>query len=183
MSGQVQIANVHEAHVANVRTQSGQCVFRNGSLKCDQTSAFKQDLDLATGGKVRLKMGNVVVAPCSVDDEKEFPRSFCEHEIIQDPARLVCQKPVALPVVGQTENVDGRKGFQSEAEIVKADPVRPDDDLAHMADVEQARRFPRVEMFTQNTILVLNRQRVSGELDHLRAMREMKLVKRCMLDF
>jgi len=60
-----------------------------------------------------------------------------QHQIIHDPAIIICEESVPLAIFTQTLNVHGDQCFQCRRRhgVIRA----PNNDLPHMADIEQAR--------------------------------------------
>ena len=99
----------------------------------------------------------------AVDDDVEMIAAPGEHQIVDDPALVVEQQRVAQPAILQQGEVRGQQALQALFRIGTAD-----DQLAHMADVEQAGRRAR-PLVLGHDAFKLDGHRVAGERHHAAA--------------
>ena len=79
-------------------------------------------------------MGDIGRLARGIDHQKQVIAAIGDHQVVQNAARVIGEHGVALPPFGQPRHIDRHQPFQRQRRIRPAQ-----DDLPHMADIEQAR--------------------------------------------
>ena len=74
--------------------------------------------------------------------------AVCQHQIVADTALRRGEKPIALTVLRQIEDIDWHESFKGPRHCVIIAP--PQHHLSHMADIEQASVGPGVKMLFEH---------------------------------
>jgi hypothetical protein len=122
--------------------------------------------------QLRLEMGDVGFLGGPVDDEVEMVAAPGRHQVVEDAGILGEQQRVAQPAFLEDPEVGGKQGLEPLFRVGAGD-----DQLAHMADVEQTGALARPAMLGDDP-LILDRHRIAGERDHPRAAGDMPVVQR-----
>ncbi len=110
-----------------------------------------------------------------IHHHEEVIATICDHQVILDAARVVGEHGVALPTLLEADDIHGHEPLERLGRIRAA---RLQDDLPHVAHVEQARPGACVPMFPKHAHGILDRHLVARELDHLAAELKVQVVKR-----
>jgi hypothetical protein len=113
--------------------------------------------------QARFQMLDVAGLGGAVHDHIEMAAAPRDHQIVDDPALGIEQQRVTEPPVLQEGEVGGEQGLQPLFRIRAGD-----DQLAHMADVEQAGAGARPFMLGHDAF-ILDGHRIAGERHHAAA--------------
>ena len=141
-----------------------------------------QTLDHAALGQGCTQVSLIVLLAARVDDQHEMIAQICDHQIVEDAARGIGKKRVALSPFAETEQVDGDELFECARRIRHASETGAHDKLAHMRDVEQPRRCARMQMLLDDAGRILHRHVVTGERHHPRAEPHVQSTQRRMFE-
>ena len=122
--------------------------------------------------QARLEMGDVALLGGAVDDQVEMIAAAGDHQVVDDAALGVEQQRIFGPRLLEDGEVGGEQGFEPLLRLGAGD-----EQLAHMADVEQAGRGAGPQMLGDDP-LILDRHRVAGERDHAPAFGAVPAVER-----
>ena len=89
-----------------------------------------------------------------------------EHQVVEDAAGGVGEQAIALPPFGQVRHVGGDQRFQRQRRIGQIARQRRDQNLPHVADIEQPGRGAAVQVFLHHAHRVLHRHVVAGKRCH-----------------
>ena len=92
------------------------------------------------------------------------------------PPSLVGELGVALPARREATMSCGTSRSSARRRVLDLAGFRPQRDLAHMGDVEQAGGAARMQMLLQHAGRILHRHLIAGEGNHLAAARDMERV-------
>jgi hypothetical protein len=153
--------DLHEAHVGNLGAEAGKDGFRARALQ--RKKGAIERLDPASLAKGRLQMREIGGLAGSVDHEQQVVAAVGGHQVVEDAARFVGEKGVALPALGKAEDVHGDQPLKGEGRVV--DPARAgaQDDLAHVAHVEEAGGGAGVEVFLEDAGGIADRHVVAAK--------------------
>ncbi len=73
-----------------------------------------------------------------VDHQKQVAAEIRHHQVVEDAAGIIGELRVALPARRHAENVLRHQPLQRQGGVLDLAGFRPQRDLAHMRDVEQA---------------------------------------------
>ena len=83
-------------------------------------------------------MGLVLCLAGGVDDQEQMIAEIRDHQVIENAAGFIGELGVALPARRNRDDVLRNQPLQRERRILHLAGFRPQRDLAHMRDVEQA---------------------------------------------
>ncbi len=155
----------------------GQDCHRGRALQ-GQQGAVIEALDLTFAFERIAQIGFIGVLAGRVDDERKAIAEVGDHQIVANAALLVGEERVALPSRRETGHVRRDHRLQRGGSIRQAPAARPQDELPHVRDIEEARRAAHVQMLLENPERVLNRHVVAGERHHARALRSVQRMQR-----
>ena len=101
-------------------------------------------LDLADPAERGLKMREVVRLAGGVDHQEQVVAAIGEHQVVEDATLIIGEEPVALPPLAEAEHVHRDQPLQRRGGVGEVARLRPQRDLAHVADIEQPRGAARV---------------------------------------
>ena len=110
-----------------------------------------------------------------IDHHKQMIAPVGEHQIIQNPAGVIGQQPIALSSGPKPQHIDRHQAFECQAQRGKIAPG-PQDHLPHMADIEQSSLRPAVQMFGHYPRRILHRHLVAREGHHASAQSQMQIM-------
>ena len=118
--------------------------------------------------KPRAHMGQISGFAGGVDHDKHLVAAARHHQIIQNAARRIGEKPVALAAIAQIQKIAGKQPFHrighGHIAIIMAQ-----DHLTHVADVKKTCLGAGVQMLFHHAKTVLHRHRIARKRDHLAA--------------
>ena len=126
---------------------------------------------------MRRHVGDVGSLAGGVDHDKDVIAPVGEHQVVQNAACGIKEHAIALPPYGQTQHINRHQGFEGKGGIAQGS-LGPQDDLTHVADIEQTRRCSGVQMLLQHPGRVLHRHLVARKGHHAAAEGDMKIVQR-----
>lgn len=129
-------------------------------------------LNRATSGQVLVEMVNIKCFARGVDHEKKPVVQVGYHEVVENAARLVGEKPVSLTTDAKSRHVDGHQGFECGRRVSSVNC-----DLSHVGDVEKPGLSPRVQVLLDDTSRILQGHLIARERDHLGAKRLVEIEK------
>ena len=94
------------------------------------------------------------------------------------PPDFIGELGVALPPRRNRQDILRHQPLQRQARILELSGFRPQDDLAHMRDVEQAGAGAGMQMFPEHAGSELHRHVIAGKGHHLAAACDMQRVQR-----
>ena len=100
-----------------------------------------------------------------------------DHQVVENPACVICKLCVALPPRRNRDNVLGHQSLQCDRRILDIAGLRSQRDLAHMRDVEQAGPVSRMQVLPKHAGRKLDGHLISRERNHLPAAAHMQLVQ------
>ena len=106
-------------------------------LQRDQR-AIGQRLDHANIRQIGAQMRLVLGLAGGVDHDKQMAAEIRHHQVVENAAGGIGELRVALPAGGDADNVLRHQPLQRQGGILDLAGFRPQRDLAHMRDVEQA---------------------------------------------
>ena len=101
-----------------------------------------------------------------------------DHEVVIEAALVIGEKAITLSALFQARHVDGSDAFERQGRIFHVAAFRPDQDLSHMGNIEQAGCRTGMEVFLQHAERILDRHVVAGKGHHLGAEFYMQVMKR-----
>ena len=113
-----------------------------------------------------------------VDHQKQMVAEIRHHQVVEQAAILVGELRVALPSRRNRNDVLRHQPFQRQRCVFDVAGLRPQRDLAHMGDVEQAGVGAGMQVFPEHAGGVLHRHFIAGEGNQLAATRHMERVQR-----
>ena len=113
-----------------------------------------------------------------VDDQKQMVAEIRHHQIVENAAGLIGKLRVALPSRRNRNDILRHQPLQRERCVHNLAGLRPQRDLAHMRDVEQAGGVAGMQVFPEHAGCVLHRHVIAGERHHFAAARHMEGVQR-----
>ena len=176
-AGDLARAGIHEPHRGGVCAKFRQRRFGLRPLQRDQR-AIGQRLDHADVGQMRAQMRLVGVLAGGVDHQEQMAAEIRHHQIVEDAAGIVGELGVALPSRRNRDDVLRHQPFQRQRRVLDLAGFRPQRDLAHMRDVEQAGAGAGMQVFPQHAGGVLHRHLIARERHHLAAAGDMQRVQR-----
>ncbi len=120
----------------------------------------------------QLELVDVAVLGRAVDDDVEILAAPGRHQIVDDPAIVVEQQRIFELHVAERLEIGREQGFERPVGAVAVDQQ-----LAHMADVEQPGILARPQMLGDDAF-ILDRHLIARERHHARALRAVPLVER-----
>ena len=114
-----------------------------------------------------LQQRDILIGAGGIDDQKQVIAAIGDHQIVQNPARIIGEQPVTLPPFRQTCDIRRHRGFQHQSRILGLARGRAQDHLPHMAHVEQPGLIAGVQMLAHHPHRVLHRHFPAGEGHHL----------------
>ena len=170
----LQRTRVHEGEAGHGRDEGGQGGLGGGALQGQQGPVG----DVLDGDALEPRQpGQVVSGAGGVDHQQEPVAVMGDHQVVEDPAPLVGEESVALPVLGQAEDAGRDQGLQRGRGLRQVPGHGADQDLAHVRHVEEAGVGPRVQVLGHHPG-ELHRQLPTGEFDELSAQPEMEFMQR-----
>ncbi|MGY3357744.1 hypothetical protein ACVWZK_004407 [Bradyrhizobium sp. GM0.4] len=145
-------------------------------LQRDQR-AVSQLLDDAIVREIRAQMRLVLGLAGGVDDQEEVIAETGDHQIIQNPALGIGELGVALPARRDRHDILRHQPFQRAGGVLDLAGFRPERDLAHVGDVEQAGCVAGMKVLLQDSGRILHGHVIARERHHLAAERDMQVVK------
>jgi hypothetical protein len=123
-------------------------------------------------GQFGAQMRDIVELHRAIDDHVDAVAPPAEDQIVEDAAIFGEQQRIAHPPDREALYVGGEQRFQRFIETLAAE-----EQLAHMADIEQARILAGPEMFGHHAF-ILDGHVVAGERDHAAAASAVPCVER-----
>ena len=111
-------------------------------------------------GRRRSHIFDVAVLGRAVDDDVEIVAAARRHQVVDDPAVVVEQQRIFGLHVGRGLEVAGHQPLER-----RVGAAAVDQQLAHVADVEQAGILARPQMLGHDAF-ILDRHLIAGERDH-----------------
>ncbi len=164
---------IHESHRGNVWAKLGQNRFGFRPLQGDQ-GAIGERLDHAHVRQMRAQMGLVLGLAGGIDHQEQMAAEIRHHQIVEDAAAFVGEQRVTLPSRRDRHDVLRHQPLQRQRGISDLAGFRPQCDLAHMGDVEQAGAAAGMQMFPEHAGGILHRHVVAGERHHFAAQGHMQ---------
>ncbi|MGY3468556.1 hypothetical protein ACVW0I_005427 [Bradyrhizobium sp. LM6.11] len=112
-----------------------------------------------------------------VDDQEQMVAEIGDHQIVQNSTLGIGELGVALPPRRNSHDVLRHQPLQRARGVLDLARLRPERDLAHVGDVEQAGGRAGMEVFLQHARGILHRHVIARERHHLAAEGDMKPVK------
>ena len=128
-------------------------------------------------GEMRAQMRFVLGLAGGVDDQKQMVAEIRHHQVVENAAVFIGELGVALPSRCNRHDVLRHQPLQRQRRIRDLAGFRPQRELAHMRDVEQAGGASRVQVFFEHAGRVLHRHLVAREGNQLAAARHMERVQ------
>ena len=116
-----------------------------------------------------------------VDHQKQMVAEIRHHQVVENAAIGIGELRVALPPGRHRDDVLRHQPLQRQCGVLDLAGLRPQRELAHMRDVEQAGGTSRVLVFPEHAGGVLHRHLIAGERNHLAAARHMERVQGCVM--
>ncbi len=202
----VERARGHEDEIADARHQPRERIDRLGPLQREQGLVLEM-IDRNAIGQEFEQMRDIVDLGRAVDDHVEgrrvgigrrrverrpargfrwLDRFFIrgerarggqvrDHQIVEDAAILGEQQRIALLVLGKASDVGREQRFERRDHVRAA--LGAEDELAHMADVEQPGRVAHPQMLGHDAF-ILDGHVIAGEFDHPPALRAVPAIER-----
>ena len=117
------------------------------------------------GAQMRLVFG----LASGVHNQKQMAAEIRHHQIIENAARRIGELGVALPSWCNRQNVLRHQPLERQGGVLDPAGFRPQRNLAHMGDIEQASAGAGMQVFPEHAGRVLHRHVVTGKGDHLAA--------------
>ena len=159
------------------RREPRQRRFRARPLQRHQGTVGKHR-DLAGAGERGGEMRLVRLLAGGIHHHREMIVLMRHHDVVAHAAGIVGEQRVALASGRERKDVAGNERFERPRSILDAAGARAHRDLAHVRDVEQARRGAGVQMLGDDPAGILQRHLVAGERHHARAEAHMQGVER-----
>jgi hypothetical protein len=125
---------------------------------------------------MRAQMRGVGLLARGIDDQQQLLAHARGHEVVEDAAGRIRELGVAHAARLQAADVAGHEPLQRLGGVVEI--VRSEADLAHMRDIEEPRRAPRVLMLGDDSGRVLHRHLVASERHDFRPQLAMQIEER-----
>ena len=103
-------AHVHEAHARDVRRDRGE--HRLGLRPLQRQERPVERLEHAIVADRRLEVREIGLLAGGVHHQQQVVRAVGHHQVVEDPAGVVGQEPVALPPRLQPDDVDRHQPLQ-----------------------------------------------------------------------
>ena len=113
-----------------------------------------------------------------IDDQPQMVAEIRHHQVVEDAAGGIGEQRVALPALGKPEDVGRNERFQRARRVGEAAGSRPQRDLSHMRDVEQAGGGAGVQVLLDDAGGILHRHLIAGERHHAGPEPDMQVVER-----
>ena len=117
-------------------------------------------------GEMRAQMRLVLGLAGGVDDQEQMVAEIRHHQVVENAAVVIGELRVALPARRNRHDVLRHQPLQRQRRVLDLAGFRPQRELAHMRDVEQAGGRARVQVFLQHAGRILHRHLVAGERNH-----------------
>ncbi|MCY1502260.1 hypothetical protein D9M68_363560 [compost metagenome] len=177
---QIGFGDVHEAHGRDIGPQFAQHGFGMRTLQRDQRAVVEHG-DFAGVGKPLFQMLEIRILAGGVDDEEQVVATVGDHQVVEDAAFDIGEDRITLPAFAKAEHIDRHQLFKRKRCVFDLAGLRPDNDLAHMGDIEETSGNAGVLVFLHHAIRVLHRHVVTGKGHHARAQGKVQRMQRRML--
>ena len=122
-------------------------------------------------------MRDVLFRTGRIHDQQVMIAPVGEHQVIQDPARIVGEQAVTLPPGRQARDICGYQRLQRGGGGGHVAIIRGDQHLSHVADVEQPGPRAGVQMFGHHPHRVLHGHVPARKGHHAGTLFDMKVVE------
>ena len=140
--------------------------------------AIGQRLDHANIRQVGAQMRLILGLAGGVDHDEKMTAEIRHHQVVEQTPGGIGELRVALAAGGDAKNVLRHQPFQRQGGILDLAGFRPQRDLAHMRDVEQAGTGASVQMFPEHAGCILHGHVIARERHHLAAAGCMQRMQR-----
>ena len=166
--------DIHEAHVFQGRCQFRHDSFGRRALNSKQRAVFDVfDNDIRF--KPVAQTGNISILAGRVHDQKQMIPAIGDHQVIFDPARVICEEAVTLTVFRQALHIHRHQRLKRLGGITAA---TDQNDLPHVADIKETGLFACMQVFFHHPQRIADRHIVSRELNDLCAQFDVQIIKR-----
>ena len=126
---------------------------------------------------MRAQMRLVLGLAGGVDDQEQMIAEIRDHQIVEKAAVRIGELGIALPARRNRHDILRHQPLQRAGGVLDLAGFRPQRDLAHVGDVEQAGGAAGMQVLLQHAGGILHGHVIARERHHLAAARDMQRVQ------